>query len=1015
MKNVSEEFKNITKKIKQQNVKLSILDENELTVSEVNMLPIKFFDAMPLRRLKAKKQVIAKEVIYSFDGQLFKTIMKQIEITVKNAKEIKDKHVSFKYGLLINNEFEYVDLGSYYIKDVEDDKKKEEITVTGYDKMINFMKTFKQSDLKITYPCTLLQLVQKICEVCGVKLYSTNFFNSDLIVDDDFFTAQELTYRDVLEKIAQATLTTAFIKNDKLYFSKIEKTQVQKLDKSYITNLIIKEKFGPVNALILGRGDVEDNIEEPDNESIAKNGRCEIRFDENELVQYKREQVIKNMFQQIDGLEYYSFEASDIGVMWLDPCDVIELSDREDTTYNSIYLKAHIVINTGITSDIEADIIEETNTEYKVTTKEQKKQLKVERLAKKHEGLIQDLIKETSEHEEKMTEVLQTVDKITQKVENEIDITREVTETKKIVLENCMAGELLELEIYGNNSVFDYLLPSDDLLSSDDLLPYGDSTILVNGEEIDLGITEKLRQKGIVKEDTEEDIKDIYKLKDNKAEIVRKIGVLESGETYILDKEKVEDLGQITIPLKEGTNTIEIKNYVANLKARFVIKNDYTNKLASTTIELKSVITQMADNINLIVSKKLNKEDIIAAINMAVLKLKGEEVSEEEVEKSIIQLFANVLEINADNYSLSQNGYMKALLGEIAGWIFTKNFFYKNYKVGDEDYQCGLYSSDNADDIFLYAGAKVPGLLKEANTYISKNGLVCAKWFRVNGENGFFYVDHANGSRALVLTNHGIDKYLSNGNRWSYLGIVYRNGVPSTEGVFLYDAQGFELIDGLHGNITVFKVGYIDEGCTSYYDFKVNGKLFANSDFLVSGNANVVKNSGPNESTAVERLIISGNAVQVFVRNGSSFLISSGTSDRRLKKNIKPTEIESSLEIIKQFIFKSYDWIFNKEHRKIGLIAQDVEKIDDNLVLKVKQDEGSKYKELYQLNSDELQMHALKAIQELDKIVEELSEENKKLKQQLEAQQKTIDFLINKLNCKDELDVYLKGEENVGY
>ena len=415
MKNVSKDFRIKTKKVKQQDVKLTI-NSGELTVKDIHFMPIHVFNKLPVWMLRKKKQVIAKELKYSFEGKLFKTIMKQIEITVKNANEIKDKNINFKYGLYINNEYEYIDLGDYYIKDIEDNKSKGELTVTGYDKMLSFMKTFKQSELQLVYPCTLLTLVLKICEVCGVELYSTNFFNASLVVNEDYFTAQELTYRDVLEKITQATLTTAFIKNNKLYFCKIGDEIVDRLDKTYLTDLVIKEKFGPVNALVLGRGDVEDNIESKDDESISKNGRTEIRFDENEFVEYQREKVINDMFKQIKGLEYYSYEGSDLGVMWLEPCDLIELSDREENVYKSIYLNANITINTGITSDTGADLIEETNTEYKVTTKEEKKTLKVERLAKKNEGKIQDLVEETTENSKKITKHEQDINGITQNV-----------------------------------------------------------------------------------------------------------------------------------------------------------------------------------------------------------------------------------------------------------------------------------------------------------------------------------------------------------------------------------------------------------------------------------------------------------------------------------------------------------------------------------------------------------------------------------------------------------------------
>lgn len=414
---VSNEFKNLTKKIKQQNIKLSIC-EGELTVKEIHLMPVHIFNALPVWKLRARKQIIAKELKYSFDGQLFKTIMKQVEITVKNANEIKDKDINFQYGLFIKNKFEYVDLGNFFIKDIEDSKKKDEITVTGYDRMIRFMKTFKQSDLQLIYPCKMLKLVQRICEVCGVELYSTDFYNADLDVEEDFFTTQELTYRDVLEKVAQATLTTAFIEDNKLNLYKVNNENFEKIDKSYLTDLTVKEKFGPVNALVLGRGDVEDNVEEIDEESIEQNGRCEIRFDENEFIEFQREEVIKGMFEQIKGLEYYSFEASDVGIMWLKPCAYIVLGDKEENLYKSYYLKANITINTGISSDIEAELPEQTNTEYKVTTKEEKKTLKVERLAKKNEGLIQDLAQETTENSQKITEHTQTLDSISNKVQS---------------------------------------------------------------------------------------------------------------------------------------------------------------------------------------------------------------------------------------------------------------------------------------------------------------------------------------------------------------------------------------------------------------------------------------------------------------------------------------------------------------------------------------------------------------------------------------------------------------------
>ena len=98
--NVSQDFKTLIKKIKQQDLKLTIKD-GELTVGEIHLMPVKIFNAMPIKFLKKRKQVITKELKYRFEGALFRTIMKEIVVTTKNAESLKGKNISFKYGLYI--------------------------------------------------------------------------------------------------------------------------------------------------------------------------------------------------------------------------------------------------------------------------------------------------------------------------------------------------------------------------------------------------------------------------------------------------------------------------------------------------------------------------------------------------------------------------------------------------------------------------------------------------------------------------------------------------------------------------------------------------------------------------------------------------------------------------------------------------------------------------------------------------------------------------------------------------
>ena len=102
--------------------------------------------------------------------------------------------------------------------------------------------------------------------------------------------------------------------------------------------------------------------------------------------------------------------------------------------------------------------------------------------------------------------------------------------------------------------------------------------------------------------------------------------------------------------------------------------------------------------------------------------------------------------------------------------------------------------------------------------------------------------------------------------------------------------------------------------------------------------------------------------------------IAESYSDARLKKNIKKST-ESALDLIEKLKFKKFSWkkdnqiTAGQKDVKVGLIAQDVQLIDESLV--------TKCPEYLEIEHFRLTMYALKAIQEL-------SQQNKELKNKLE-------------------------------
>lgn len=102
--------------------------------------------------------------------------------------------------------------------------------------------------------------------------------------------------------------------------------------------------------------------------------------------------------------------------------------------------------------------------------------------------------------------------------------------------------------------------------------------------------------------------------------------------------------------------------------------------------------------------------------------------------------------------------------------------------------------------------------------------------------------------------------------------------------------------------------------------------------------------------------------------------VKSSVSDKRFKTNIKPTKVKA-VDLLNKIEMVEFNWKKDNKFEKIGAIAQQVQSVEESLVVK---DMDSK-----QSYSDYLRISYYEAIPYLIKAVQELSEENKILKQQI--------------------------------
>lgn len=421
--------------------------------------------------VKGQEQIIPQTFKHSFSGDIFTSIMQKTEIEVKNGSILTEGTIlKPKYGLKVGTTYEYIDYSDYNVYTSEINYDTNIVRTVAYDNLIKFMVKYDASKLNLTYPITILNLIQAICNYIGVQLYSTDFFNANLTIEVDLFTALNCTYRDVINYICQATLTTAIIKNNKLYFKNTTET-----NKTIIPQILkkfkIKSHFGGCNSLVLGRGDLNDNIFSKDDDLILADGLQEIRFDNNEILDKKREQVIDSMFNQIKGFSYNSFEAKDLGIGIFEPADFCDMQDLSGNNYKVLILNQSISVTSGTEGAMSSEVPSTSTTKYEYATDSQKRQSKTEIIVNKQEQEITAVVEQIGDRSDKSTTITQDIDSIQSKINNIQDLTREITGVKTITLENAMEGELLSLRIKGNNTIFGYLYPADSLYPADNLYP----------------------------------------------------------------------------------------------------------------------------------------------------------------------------------------------------------------------------------------------------------------------------------------------------------------------------------------------------------------------------------------------------------------------------------------------------------------------------------------------------------------------------------------------------------------
>lgn len=332
-------------------------------------------------------EIITSEDIYnatiSNKGNLLSTMMKEFDFETSKDLRIGDV-IDCSFGLKVNGEYEYINYGRYMIYSKEFNEDTKTYSYIAYDKMLLTMQEIPDTVALLESDLPIVQLVKTICEIVGLNsseipdTLSNPYPNLNIYISVNTFKDLKMTYRDILDQICQALGVSMIVDGNKLKLKPLNQTAVDTIDENYLKNINVSfgEKYGPINSVVLSRSEDNDNIYKRDEESIALNGLHEFKIKDNLiLLQGDRDDYINEIFDQLNGVEFYLNDFSSTGITYLDWLDFYNISIG-DKTYKCLMLDDEIKISQGLEESVYTEMPSEAENEsttiYKTSGKTDK-------------------------------------------------------------------------------------------------------------------------------------------------------------------------------------------------------------------------------------------------------------------------------------------------------------------------------------------------------------------------------------------------------------------------------------------------------------------------------------------------------------------------------------------------------------------------------------------------------------------------------------------------------------------
>lgn len=268
----------------------------------------------------------------------------KLSLTIDNTDErfedvdLTDARISTKIGLLVEDSFEYVTKGIFYINSAQDSG--DTIVIEAYDKILFLDLPYAESTL--AYPATIREILQEACTHCGITLDTTTIGTGANYIVNSRPATDSLTFRDIVSYCGKILGKYAYISADqKLKFAWYEKsnspyeiTEQSSLTKNRSSMTITGARFG-YTVTTVKEGESEAT-EENKTAFVGTEGYV-LTMEDNPLIQTEdmANKVMNILKSSVVGTTIRVYGLSCLSDPTIEAGDSIKVTDRKGRSFES--------------------------------------------------------------------------------------------------------------------------------------------------------------------------------------------------------------------------------------------------------------------------------------------------------------------------------------------------------------------------------------------------------------------------------------------------------------------------------------------------------------------------------------------------------------------------------------------------------------------------------------------------------------------------------------------------------